>query len=83
MESLALVARREDPGVQQPGWNREAVGRRHTPPQELGIIDEDAKQLQVKLRKFSPDGSILAGYGGGPSPEVVFWPAPRDERPVK
>ncbi len=49
--------------------------------QELGIIDEDAP-LELKLQ-FSPDGSILAGYGGGPSPEVVFWPAPRDERPVK
>ena len=46
--------------------------------QELGIVDEDAP-LDLKLL-FSPDGSILAGYGGGSLPEVVFWPAPRDER---
>ena len=49
--------------------------------QELGIIDEDAP-LDLKLQ-FSPDGSILAGYGGGPLPEVVFWPAPRDEKPSR
>ena len=47
--------------------------------QELGIIDEDAT-LDLKLR-FSPDGSILAGYGGDPIPEVVLWPAPRDDQP--
>jgi WD40 repeat protein len=46
--------------------------------QELGILDEDAP-LDLKLL-FSPDGTILAGYGGGNLPEVVFWPAPRDEK---
>jgi eukaryotic-like serine/threonine-protein kinase len=47
--------------------------------QELGIIDDDAV-LDMKLQ-FSPDGTVLAGHGGGSLPEVVFWPAPRDEIP--
>ena len=42
--------------------------------QELGIIDEDAT-LELKLQ-FSPDGSILAGYGGDPIPEVVLGGSP-------
>ena len=49
--------------------------------QELGIIDDDAAP-DLKLQ-FSPDGSILAGYGGGQSPEVIFWSAPRDEKPSR
>jgi WD40 repeat protein len=49
--------------------------------QELGIIENDAV-LDLKLQ-FSPDGSILAGYGGGHLPEIIFWPAPRDEKPSR
>jgi eukaryotic-like serine/threonine-protein kinase len=49
--------------------------------QELGIIDDNV-HLDLKL-KFSPDGSILAGYGGGHLPEIIFWPAPRDDHPSR
>ncbi len=49
--------------------------------QEMGIIEEHT-ELDLKLQ-FSPDGTILAGYGGGPFPEIVFWPAPRDEKPSR
>ena len=45
--------------------------------QELGIIDNAAPDL---ILQFSPDGSILAGYGGEPLPEIIFWPTSRDER---
>jgi WD40 repeat protein/serine/threonine protein kinase len=44
---------------------------------ELGIIDDS--EFNVLKLMFSPDGSVLAGYGGDPWPEVVLWPAPRDE----
>jgi hypothetical protein len=52
-----------------------------TTRQELGIIDEDAP-LDLKLL-FSPDGSLLGGYGGGHLPEVIFWPGPRHEKPIR
>ena len=44
--------------------------------QELGRI-EDALDDLSSLR-FSPDGRTLAGYGDGPVPQVVLWPAARD-----
>ena len=49
--------------------------------QELGVIDDDAT-LEMKLQ-FSPDGTVLAGYGGGLGPEIIFWPAPRAEKPSR
>jgi WD40 repeat protein len=49
--------------------------------QGLGTIEDDAA-LDLKLQ-FSPDGAILAGYGGGQLPEIIFWPAPRDEKPSR
>src|SRR5437868_2435652 len=46
--------------------------------QELGIIDDAPPDLKLQ---FSPDGSILAGNGGGYLPEVLLWTAPRGEKP--
>jgi WD40 repeat protein len=45
--------------------------------QELGEIDEPGDHV-VHLM-FSPDGTTLAGYLDSPRPEVILWPAPRDE----
>jgi WD40 repeat protein len=48
--------------------------------QELGEIDEPGEHV-VHLM-FSPDGTTLAGYLNSPRPEVILWPAPRDEAPA-
>jgi WD40 repeat protein len=47
--------------------------------QEIGCIGDSGDGPDHILHLiFSPDGTTLAGYGGDP-PEVILWPAPRDE----
>jgi len=49
--------------------------------QELGAMVESA--YQYAHLTFSSDGSILATIAAEPFPQVVLWPAPRDEKPSR
>ncbi|MGO9920898.1 MAG: WD40 repeat domain-containing protein, partial [Isosphaeraceae bacterium] len=46
---------------------------------ELVILDDFAAEGMCEKLIFSPDGSILAGYGGRYYSPVILWQAPRDE----
>jgi len=49
--------------------------------QELGAMVESAHQYAHPM--FSSDGSILTTIAAEPFPQVVLWPAPRDEKPSR